>query len=289
MKWLTHKRIVHRILQINNFDEHCIKNAEEGSIYPDKHLSDGKDHRFNNNGLTKIRLHIQKARSLVLKNNSLKAFYEYGIATHYVTDGVTAVHMFDIPGDDKKHINYERQLEELDVAAGTQLLKDAIKDNTFLIKGPADLKKMTKHMSDMRKNSKSILRNKKGIPSDDLYLAYYFNYNMLKSIFVSPHLPEDYSLIAKKKVLSIKKNIILKLYALITITISLYIMSMSILVGTIIAAILLSFKWGDLSLLLSLMRNKEIYGYFGRKNKFYLTSSINKGWYTIPSRMYTDS
>lgn len=288
MKWLTHKRIVHRILQINNYDEFCIQNAEEGSIYPDKHLSDGKDHRFNSNGLTKIRLHVQKARSLVLKNNNMKAFHEYGIATHYVTDGVTAVHMFDIPGDKKKHIDYEVQLEKLDRTAGTQLLKDAIKDNTFLIKGPADLKKMTNHMADIRKKANSFMHIKKGIPSDDLYLAYYFNYNMLKSIFISPLLPEDYSPIAKRSVLSIKNDIILKMYGLITIVLSLYIMSMSMLIGTMIAAILLSIKWSDLSLLLSLMRNKEIYGYFGRKNKFYLTTSINKGWYVVPRRMYDD-
>lgn len=288
MKWATHQRITSRILRKFTDDFSLVDIAVQSSIAPDKIFQDWKDHRFNAGGLSKIQTCLQNARTAILIDNEEDAFNNIGIAGHYIADGMTAVHMLDIPGDDPEHINYEMDIESLDVSHGVTLMNDAISDKDIPIMGPSDIGPIIGYMKNRRKKARTFFGNFVASSEDDLYLTYYFIYQISKNVFSGRYLPGNYTSVARESihritdVSSIRKHLVISL----TIAIIAFMFTSSIVLGFTFFGLGIYFKKKNLMIMQSVANEKDLYAFVSKEGKLNIGVSPKKAWFVVPREMY---
>jgi hypothetical protein len=286
MKWSTHQRILSRVLSCFHSDEQLLYQAREGSIAPDKVIKDYYDHRFNENGLKKIRFHIQKARSMFLINRISDAYYELGVASHYIADGMTAVHLHDVSSKDPIHEQYESDLDDLDKNEGFSLLRDVYKEQQIEIMGPADIKEITDYMKKRRLNAKNV---RDWYPHDDLYLTYYFLNILSVNILSDKYPPTKEQEYLKKLLISwiYPRTFAYHSLKLVICTIlALFLWSWSPFIG-IIAMIINVYYNINYFLIANAIKNKKtLYVYRINGNEYKFSRIPDKSWFILDSSKF---
>ena len=289
MKWSTHLRIISRVLEHLSLDNIYIQNAREGSIAPDKFFKDNTDHRFNAAGTVKIRKHIQQARTEYLTGNLQNACYELGVASHYIADGMTMVHLLDIPATNPRHEQYEEEIDRVDRSIGQKLMIDAAKDSPFEIMGPDDIYSTTSYMKNRRNQSQKRSGPSQWYPEDDLYLTYYFTHHLGKNIFVEKELPDRYSNIAAENILrnNTRKKFVIASFAYpLMAGVGMYLLAGTPLFALLGAAAMLFLQQPYFKLRKALLRKDAIYASLSNQNKIHLSASSKKAWFLVPKTLY---
>ena len=105
MKWKSHLQIAKLVGSKLEFSKENILKLAEGSITPDKWQD--HSHHHNRKYLDKtIKERILKARKLFLKN-SLKHYFEIGVALHYIADRLIPIMSYPA------HLSVEKEIAEL--------------------------------------------------------------------------------------------------------------------------------------------------------------------------------
>lgn len=281
MKWSTHQRILSRVLSNFHSDEQLLHQAREGSIAPDKVIKDYYDHRFNENGLKKIRNHIQKARSMFLVEKYSEAYYELGVASHYIADGMTAVHLHDVSSKNPIHEQYESDLDAIDKKEGLFLLRDVYKEQPIEILGPDDIKAITNYMKKRRFNAKN---ERDWYPHDDLYLTYYFMNILSANILSDKYPPAKEKEYLKKSLMSWRhpRTFTYHTFKLVFVTIfALFLWSWFPLIGLIAMAINIFYNSNYFLTADAIKKKKTLYAYRINGNKYKFSRNPEKSWFIL--------
>jgi hypothetical protein len=199
MKWSTHKRIVYEIC--NQFVESkYARVATKHSIDPDKYFQDYNAHHFNNKGLQNIKHYITKSRKCLLHNGNLsEAMKNFGIASHYIADGVLLPHLIPKAYDREQHARYEHLIDVIDKEDGWKIFQNVMDDDAaFDINNIGDVDDVIDYMSNIYTN-KNNLQTKLGINNtshdmnDDVYLAYFLLYNFALNLTKPVSLTEKHN------------------------------------------------------------------------------------------------
>ena len=105
MLWKTHIRLSYKVfdklgISLSSQEE---KNLKDGVIAPDK----WKDYPHHYGTSQKIRKYLTEARRNYLQNNLSRAYFNLGVALHYIQDGYTS-----LSSKSPKHQSWEKQISE---------------------------------------------------------------------------------------------------------------------------------------------------------------------------------
>jgi len=105
MLWKTHIRIANEILFILGLPKSSpeANQLRQGSIAPDK----WKDFPHHEGKSKDIKYRLLKSRECYLKNNLTEAYFNLGVALHYIQDGFTT-----LTSRSRHHTRWENQIEQ---------------------------------------------------------------------------------------------------------------------------------------------------------------------------------
>lgn len=117
MLWKTHIRIAYEILFRLGLPKSTpeANQLREGSIAPDK----WKDYPHHEGKSEEIKFRLLNSRKFYLKNDLNKAYFELGVALHYIQDGFTT-----LTSRSKHHSRWEQQIEQAYFTNDLQYLVD---------------------------------------------------------------------------------------------------------------------------------------------------------------------
>lgn len=195
MLWKTHIRIANEILFRLNLSKSGPEadQLREGSITPDK----WKDYPHHEGKSHEIRKRLLNARKFYLTNDLCKAYFELGIALHYIQDGFTT-----LTSRSKHHSRWEQQIEQSYFTNDLQHLIDRAFQNDFSQKreyskyvrallNDVNGRDDTLWLASMQGPGISSWQSRRyGKPHVDLNFALRASYIVAKSVLSSKHNPE---------------------------------------------------------------------------------------------------
>lgn len=132
MLWKTHIRICKKVLHELRVAPSSLEASRlrDGVVDPDKWRGNRESHHYGKSD--EIRRYTLGARRLYLQSDLLNAFYNLGVALHYIQDSYTS---FPSSFSPLKHQNWEQQIEDLEDYGFVDDLESTIqytlKNNTF--------------------------------------------------------------------------------------------------------------------------------------------------------------
>jgi len=195
MLWKTHIRIANKILFRLGLPKSSPQadQLREGSIVPDK----WKDYPHHEGKSKDIKRRLLNSRRFYLKNNLSKAYFDLGVALHYIQDGFTT-----LTSRSKHHTRWEHQIEQSYFNDDLQYIVDrAFQHDSerkqeyyrYIRKLSNDLKgrALTLHIASMQGPGVSNWQTRRyGKPYVDLNFALRASYIIAKSVLSSKHNPE---------------------------------------------------------------------------------------------------
>jgi len=195
MLWKTHIRIANEVLYRLGLSKSTpeANHLREGSIAPDK----WKDYPHHEGKSEDIKFRLLNSREFYLKNNLSKAYFNLGVALHYIQDGFTT-----LTSRSRHHNRWEHQIEQSYFNDNLQYIVDRAFQHDYErkqeyyryirilsndVKGRDD----TLQIASMQGPGISYWQTRRyGKPYVDLNFALRASYIIAKSVLSSKHNPE---------------------------------------------------------------------------------------------------
>ena len=195
MLWKTHIRIANEILFRLGLPKSSpqANQLREGSIAPDK----WKDYPHHEGKSKEIKRRLLNSRRFYLKNNLSKAYFDLGVALHYVQDGFTT-----LTSRSKYHSRWEDQIEQSYFNDNLQYIVDKAFQHVSKMKQEYDryIRKLSDDLQGKADTLQIASMQGPGIshwqtriysnPYVDLNFALKASYIITKSVLSSKHNPE---------------------------------------------------------------------------------------------------
>ena len=195
MLWKTHIRIANEILFRLGLPKSSPQadQLREGSIAPDK----WKDYPHHEGKSKEIKRRLLNSRRFYLKNNLSKAYFDLGVALHYIQDGFTT-----LTSRSKYHSRWEDQIEQSYFNDNLQYIVDKAFQHVSKMKQEYDryIRKLSDDLQGRSDTLQIASMQGPGIshwgtimygkPYVDLNFALRTSYIITKSVLSSKHNPE---------------------------------------------------------------------------------------------------
>lgn len=287
----TRDRIISRVLLNIGLDSQEIERARECCKQSVLSLSQLTFEGSNNDIKTKLVL----ARKNYLIGKNKEAAEYFGFAACNIINGMTTVYNYHSSFKPEDLKEYLECIHNIDLDAGYALFEAAIKDDPFSVEGEIDIDTVISAMEARKKADIESSRfaakwfgSKLNIsldPADDLFMAYFYTYNIAKSVFADIFVPETISSDLQKTYMkkyhgSTDKSFTLLMSFLVISGFYLSYIQYSI-ISFMIFGFILFCSIPHYTVKINGKKGENVYVVAGLDHTYKFTTNIGKAWYKL--------